>query len=157
MGSEGWRNSKPQESVPPNSVPPESISAEEIAKLRAKMAEKRAARGGVPRNELEEDFIDTDSGDEKIALGAGRISISDYKTITLNTKSGNTYILRRGKEEDVYTLFNVRAKKIIELDFAQIEELNLLVGKPFVYGKNKEGKNVQTAVVISGEGTLLKV
>ena len=154
MGGEGYRKSKPQESVPPNSVPPESISAEEIAKLRAKIAEKRAARGGVPRNSFEEDFMNTESGDEKIPLGTERVSISNFKNITLTTESGNTYKLRRG--EGVYTLFNKRAEKITEIDIAQIEKLNLLVGKPFVYGKNKEGKNVQTAVVISGDGVLLK-
>ena len=144
MGSEGFQNSVPSEKSP----------AEEIARLRAQMEAKRAERAGVPLLTPEEDFVDTDSGDEKIPLSKERISISDFKKISLVTKSGNTYILRRG--ERGYSLLNIRAKKLIELDFAQVEELNLLLGKPFVYGKNARGENIQTAVVISGEGTLLK-
>lgn len=144
MGSEGYKHSVPGDSTP----------AEEIARLRAQMEAKRAVREGVPPPPPEEDFVDTDSGAEKISLGTERVSISDFKKISLVTKSGNTYILRR--EEGVYTLLNVRAKKLIELDFAQIAELNLVLGKPFVYGKNARGENIQTAVVISGEGTLLK-
>jgi|CXWL01.1.fsa_nt_gi hypothetical protein len=168
MGSEGWRNSKPQESVPPNSVPPESIpmdaipASEGIANLIKKMQERRASRGGMSGEiSFQETIVpeETDSqfDNEKIPLGAGRISIIDYKTITLNTKSeksSNKYVLRRGA--GVYTLFNVRAKSITEIDFSKIQELDLSLGKPFVYGRNREGKKIQTAVVISGEGTLLE-
>lgn len=156
MGGEGYRNSKPQESVPPDSIPAEV----QIKELQAEMAAKRKARqrtsGGISVEEVSatpNEDTDSDFDSEKVALGNERVSITDYKTITLNTKSGNTYILRRG--DGVYTLFNVRAKSIVEIDFSKIQELDLSRGKPFVYGRNRDGKKIQTAVVTSGEGTLL--
>ena len=115
MGSEAWKNSAPAESVPPDS----DLVAQKIDKLRKMMAENRKAREGgvsdeIPVKEVAapvSEETDSDFDSEKVELGNERVSITDYKTISLTTKSGNTYVLRRGA--GVCTLFNVRAKSIM--------------------------------------------
>ncbi|MFZ2253093.1 MAG: hypothetical protein WAW13_02860 [Minisyncoccia bacterium] len=161
MGSEGFRNSKPQESVPPDSA------SAEIEKLRRKYADARgttrpnsldveSVAGGRPseggKHEVtprERAFlnggIDSVGNSEIVELNAEPISLDKINILVFKTKSESIYILTR--QEDGSYLLEKGALKI-PISGRRSKTLTVKLGEPFVYGSESHTTPVTSGKVV---------